>query len=768
VTDFAQLGATRFEYRGDYNVCARYHVYARQRLISYRQTTGLPQFRRRETLSNGVDIDILWNNSLASITITAPPITQPVIEIEQPTVAIFLESAYVDLNPFLPVDNNPFPGYVYYSPDLEGRVIVGDNEYSYLDEAALDLGADPERGYTAGMDSLAFKAESPKRTQWYSYFLGGNYATGTLKRLIQSHYGNEDPEPDADDRDITHQMTFARYSLLEFFSLTNHGIYKTSSTTPEYWLIEVKSEQVVAQKILLPELFDENDEDVYQTLYNRILDADNDDRVMIQAYLLALSAFDVEVPTLTAEIDPVEGDPVYYGWKFNYLGNKATITTRESIPRDPPNENKAKYITGRRYELDVSITGPDENGEYTLTASTSKKEEANCTPVQGQDLVWVPNLLNTSMEAIPWHDGSGFESDLLGVEAPVYSYYTKNDDGYDDDDLVVIYHKRESHSDGDTVQDLFDLQVAWANDNKLCPPGSFSGSFRAILNGELGGYYAKRNGSMFYDARVKRGGTALSNIVDIASATVVGAVVEDGLNPPNPEMPDNCGDTTSIAGHKAIWSQTKHRVEASSTTFATITGDSLFLIPWASTESCYLAKLDGTGGTSSVTAGERTVYAITESLENGAIQRARLSIVGFSGGKVGAGAPGTVTFDDGYPFTAAYQRYDLEVKLISKFHDVTAHTLAVDSDSVSGVDQETAEQDAAGQLQDWEALFNPVHFTEERFFSPRFFVQESAGFGEMIYTADITQDNAADRTKSTDDFYPDDVVPLQGVFVGGV
>jgi len=714
--------------------------------------------RHRWTLPDGTGIEVFSNGGVDHIvinvidTITEPQLLEEISE-------FFLETGYVDLrvegliSPLFASEVDP--GKLYYPEYVESALTA---DIPYLDEAITE-DSEPRRGYTSGMDSQAFKvhADGPgeKRIAWITH-RGTEWTTGKLRLAVQAQYGREDSDDDAADV----APLLAQYGEPNKQTRT-YVLYSGSASEPDYWLLTITSNNVSAQRIGIPDNYTDE-------FYGRMEDADTEDRLKIEAYML--SAAEVDGSSLNASIDAIEGDTFAYGWKANSLGTELVMVTNEGV--FDVIDNPFHYIC-RLYKMSISIQ-QDGNGAYSLTVNVVKEEETNCTPQNNVDIVWLPNLPRNWMETFNWHP-SGVSEDkyingLLAVEdAPFYAFYNANDE------LVVFrYYMDPDASDGLTVSEIANARATWEAAETICQSGSKSGSDNWAVDYVSSGFYVDIDGNgtaagldqqtgayyVDYEFSVSETGNTTNQLPSFSPGFTESSI---------PGYCNSLVDDTWLDGlsryaitvHESEFTLLRKRSNNS-----TVKGDSILIIPFG--EDCaYLGTLTGIDGLMNYHDATRERYSHITSTITGAVNSSLFAASG-DGGATGFGFGSDWVADSSLHDNSQYeQEYDVNFTLYHRHGNETAVTLHVESSHPS--DQSEATTEAYFQLGSWAAWFDPP-INDDNNLTPLLEVQESFGNAEdyaILYTRDPTQGD--DRYAVSDDELPDDVRPLNdGIFVGWV
>lgn len=166
---------------------------------------------------------------------------------------------------------------------------------------------------------------------------------------------------------------------------------------------------------------------------------DVSDQLSFESFVLSqalyISSF-IEI----GSFDELIGVPYYYGWNFNWRGDKATICTRTSDTTG----NAVQGYTHRRYNLVIT-----EDADGVLTAVVTLEETEHSEPKGTEFVLWFPNSQASMSPEGPNTCGFLYYPDGYGeisYNVPLYSFY-----GADNQEVVVrLFKDLGSGDDYDT------------------------------------------------------------------------------------------------------------------------------------------------------------------------------------------------------------------------------------------------------------------------------------------------------------------------------
>lgn len=364
----------------------------------------------------------------------------------------FLESGWV----YLPIDENV--GAVYQTEEVK---ISTELDYFTISDTSFEYDVSRSSGYSDGMESIAFPP-SVKR----SFHTGNRSAqTGKLKLLFQSIMGSDD----ADLAAIA--SVFKEKNTKE----ESYGLYSSPSSF-EHWLVRIKDNKISLAKLEYSQCGEE---------LKLVLGANYTPRseretkaVKMESYLFTMIASAdnwVDIATYAS----FTGDPIEYGFNFNWDGTQAVMVCHEKVF----NAGSPDYIVSRTYKLEIS-------GE--TSASITMTNNGLWTPVFNKANLWGQEA--TGLEKMEfWYPcnccSSWASGDQYG-DVSIYQWY------YDDGELgELTYYLAEQT----VTPNIAVARNTWLASLQECGTmGANNIWFSGPANQQ--GFFIKKNGSQVIDA----------------------------------------------------------------------------------------------------------------------------------------------------------------------------------------------------------------------------------------------------------------------------
>jgi hypothetical protein len=437
-----------FEFKGDKQkaISLKSHAYAfYNHVVREAEREGLKDISRTKILPDGSVITFKssklsnYDNRPGKITIVSP-----IRKTENSTEeSIYLESGYMDVVSMGTCDDDSWkPGKVRYSPKtsmymdnyilpMQGKGSI-DIENTELDDYPF-TGEQLDNGFTS--KSLACRDDEliPSIVDFcgvehtdgpYCVSLRDRkkpYATvppslysGKLRLFIQSLYGSK-----RTDYEVVEIGGIQDYGSLNVGGLILKSVGKKSfgiftTTNYKYFLIEIGTEikyyPITFSKIGKDYI------DILSTHPNRL---NKEFAKRVEAYAFTEATFDVNNVIHGPSIS-IEGNPLFYGWSFNWDGDKADIVTYQEV------ESTRKYKT-RHYG--IQFTYNEEEG--TFSSNLQLKNEGDWYPqTLGLNVFYPMPIISDTTVLMPIKSPG---KSTLGNEgtitnAPIHCYYSMSDE----------------------------------------------------------------------------------------------------------------------------------------------------------------------------------------------------------------------------------------------------------------------------------------------------------------------------------------------------
>jgi len=617
---------------GDPQVASRYVGLARVGLGQLRNALalgGIADGARHFILPDGAKISVLRiaGMDLVRIDVTDVETTTTVEEISR----FFLESGFIHITGKLVIAEDEPVGWLFYAErvkDVYDR--WNDPDTKLADHSAsqvpwldwLDVvtkngtgvfpnGDNPYRwevrDYERGMVSEAVTAGSEGQAKQLLWLLKDiAAATGKMKLLLQCQLG--------------------RYHINGVAILENYGATPTISAT--HGVLTLSNYRYALLRLSMGSVFWKPlnvNEDLRRMMVRQHSLASVEDQQRLESYLLATAAVDESATWTEVEMsgNTVAGTPFYYGWKSNWAGDEWAVVTNEPIYEGI----RIVFHTARRYTITLTPHLDEDGLLVSISGQFSKVEEQNYTPRVNVDLLWYPDPIEQALVPfIPVTSATIQYPKLLEGDAPVYCWYD------DEDLLVVVRHTLDEIP----AKPNFDVTIDFSfegsygvyssldpSDQPLCAPNKVNYDDWKTASPQLtGGFYLTRGGVAHDESKDFTVRTEIDNklaIQALSDYSADGADVFEGSSsttvrvtcPPGPVSPETHWFSL------ATW--TRGAVEMlEEYTVTDVNTDSVFVIPFLSSESGFLIANQRDSGSFNTLYRTGWTYIKGESLEGDA------------------------------------------------------------------------------------------------------------------------------------------------------
>lgn len=771
------VGPVQVGVSGNPALASRYVGLARVGLGQLRNALalgGIADGARHFITPDGAKISVLRiaGMDLVRIDVTEVETTTTFEEISR----FFLESGFILIASKLEIRDDEPVGWLYYADRVKDVYDRWDDADAQLaDHSAsqvpwldwLDVvtkngtGVFPDgdnpyrwevRDYTPGMVSEAVTLGSEGQAKQFQWLLKDiAAATGKMKLLLQCQLGRYH---------INGVAMLEAYGATPSLSAT-HGVLTLSNY--RYALIRVSMGSVFWKPLAV-------NEDLRRMMVRQASLASDADQQRMESYLLATAAVDESAKWTEVNLsgNTVKGDTFYYGWKSNWAGDEWAVVTNEPIYDGA----RIVFHTARRYAIELT---PHLDVDGLLTSVTGqffKHEEQNYTPRVGVDVLWYPDP--TVMALVPFVPVTSSVLQypkLLYGDAPVYCWFD------DEDKLVVVRHTLDeipARPDFDVTID-FGFEGAYGvyssldpGHQPLCAPNSVTYDDWKTASPQLtGGFYLMRDNVVHDESKDFLVRSEIDNKLTISAISDYPASGTDTLTmdsstavaatcPPGPVFPDTHWYSL------AIWTRSEIEMMEDYVT-ADVNTESVFVIPFLSSESGFLIGRQYERGTHSLLYRTGWTYIKGESLEGDNYVPTYTmywrAILGEEGGfhiyrNISAIGNFNKSEIKGWFFAKHHDRIIEQDNILTEYRtgmdaDLTTkngrHIISAASDE----DMVTGTADSLGPLED---LFNPDLFGESITIYPRVNVLESVS-GDLYYPSTLRN-----RTETVSD----ELLPLCG------
>lgn len=457
-----ETGAVRKRYKNPGDV--KYIPRARTILGQLKNQIGsIPSGWDRQTLEDGTKIFVSTSYGQDLIHIETVPGFDP----EEDECENFLESGWAHI----PDSNTQL---IYMTPEVEALNSAGGDYLDYVNivEDGLEFkyhkdrpdgGADKE--YVDGSASLPADTAGGLRTNSANYPHNGALP-GKLKALYQAQIG-----ADEHNKRVLDLISGPNRGAADF------GLYSADGF--RYWLILIAGGKVWTAELSLTacgealrtwaaeNLSARADRPTASGSLNKtaLRVARVEQFIFAEVSGIVTDDFGNEVWNEVLDFGYITGEPFFYGFNFNWLGEEARMITHEKVmDGDTP-----LHITARRYTLEV---------RNERSATMTEDGLGNWTPIFNGDSVWTPYTLTPKWIMEWWYPKecayalAGWGNGSVDAEIPVYETYA------DDGEVLIATHVRETVPG---VGNRFDYRNAWLVSKRVC--GSSGGGFE-VYNGE--------------------------------------------------------------------------------------------------------------------------------------------------------------------------------------------------------------------------------------------------------------------------------------------
>lgn len=464
-------------FRGDPKLAAGYLPFAQAVLgdLDHRLTLGgIEQGARQIQLADGAVVRVVRNGAIRIIEIDASRIHRA----DELWQTLFLESGFLDVQPLVPYGTPKPAAKVYPTQAVFAEHAKGEKVLRWLDEVQINpvsmaLRQGDLRDYVAEMDSLAVnssleeddpddfrdgrfvrKPTSDKRYGMLNNVMMAHFATttGKMKLWAQCRMGVESTDNvmvgSFVNGDIYKYMTgkFFSHQSLTF----SHGLYTTDDFI--YYYLTLRNGILSARRCV----FVKRIGGLVRCLQTKKRRADtltDEQLYKIESYVLSQMTLDesdtkprYREVALNAAPFEILGEPVAYGWKFNWKGDRCSIVTTE-YSYTPSFHNVNRLYT-------ISIEEGVRGGiRAPVNATIELVEEIPCTPRANVDITWFPNPFYFPMmyyhHWVPCDQHLEHADYIYDTEAPIYCWYGTtsplNTDYYlgTGEQLIVVRFKLE-------------------------------------------------------------------------------------------------------------------------------------------------------------------------------------------------------------------------------------------------------------------------------------------------------------------------------------
>lgn len=436
------ISPPKFDFKGDRGKSISLKAQARQFynfIANQAELGGLNSISRSVILADGSTISVfskkddIYNNRVGKVIINTASSDKELEEIE-----VYMESGFLDHRAILPGSDNAFkPSLIKFNSlistgsqlnaSIERLVLNNDLSWAVgckskeIKDVYYDTLFNTIEYHSETLEYCPVSILTKKQTQAYC---PASMFTGKLRLMVQSIYGSKrndyrgpassliQPylEIDSGVKDSEGDPIYVKLDT----GLYNSGLYKDPSG--DYWLIEIGANikyRRMKAKIRQDQLEEAG--------------VDIEDVDTAEAFIL--STLVPETTSTAMQLSPLQTDefPLFYGWKFNKDGDKASIVvfrTNDSIPcfTGAGGATTAKGYSSRLYTI---VIGFDEDaGVPKVTSVTQGTSGTHIPYIQNKILypVWALQAMQCLKAATPNAQPDRFAN----LKTPAYCYYDRD------------------------------------------------------------------------------------------------------------------------------------------------------------------------------------------------------------------------------------------------------------------------------------------------------------------------------------------------------
>lgn len=331
-----------------------------------------------------------------------------------PQGPVYLETGIVAFPDYLDCDSGGTAGSLYFNDELQTWFTdrIGSDLFSYIGEFTPDVSlplpaypplpdqplttdqnAGTEVSQSFGCARTGFKEAAQKLPP--SIF-SGKYT----RLLVQSKYGRRDTTI-SETASITAITIDGQ--LLSSSAAASHGIYLYETTTTiEYWLLQLSVGTLSVGKLVLPDWADE------LATYIVTEGITGTDRTRLEGWILAYSRWPVEMVVVETGLPTI--NPLSYGWRFKNDGTQAKAVTVTG-----------SFIAGYTFStetVDITLSYIGSVPSWTVVGDTVS---------HGTDLSFSNLIFMWALNAAAGYDALVSSSPDSFTNVPVFGWFDSDD-----------------------------------------------------------------------------------------------------------------------------------------------------------------------------------------------------------------------------------------------------------------------------------------------------------------------------------------------------